>query len=89
MAAADIMGHATTCYFNSKVLKIPELSNHEVAMYDYQALPIILPCTFLFAKQSDFKTASSTKVLKYGTQFQRALKPSNLLISLKYHIKII
>ena len=41
-----------------------------------------------FAKQSDFKKASGTKVLKYGTKFQQ-LKPNNLLKALKYHIKII
>ena len=49
----------------------------------------ILPYTFLFTKQLDFKKASGTKVLKYGTKFQQALKPNNLLIALKYHTKIV
>ena len=44
----------------------------------HQALPTILPYTFLFTKQPDFKKASGTKVLKYGTKFQQALKPNNL-----------
>ena len=35
-------------------------------LHDYQALPIILPSTFLFTKQSDFKKALGTKVLKYA-----------------------
>ena len=48
-----------------------------------------VPYTFLFTKQPDFKKASGTKVLKYGTKFQQALKPNNLLKALKYHTKII
>ena len=59
------------------------------SVQDYQALPIILPYTFLFTKQSDFKKASSNKVLKYGTKFQSALTPNNPSKALKYHVKII
>ena len=55
---------------------------------NHQALPIILPCTFLFTKQSDFEKASGTKLLKYGTKFQQALKPNNLFKALKYHLKL-
>ena len=58
-------------------------------VHDHQALQIILPHTFHFTKQSDFKKASGTMVLKYGTKFQQALKPNILLKALKYHIKII
>ena len=43
----------------------------------------------LFTKQPNFKKASGTKVLNYGTKFQKALKPNNLLKALKYHTKII
>ena len=57
------------------------------SVHVHQALPI--PYTFLFTKQSDFKKALGTKVLKYGTKFQQALKPNNLLKALKYHTKII
>ena len=59
------------------------------SVHDHQALPIILPYTFLFTKQSNFKKTSGTKVLKYGTKLQQALKPNNLLKDLKYHKKII
>ena len=42
-------------------------------LHVYQALPIIiLPHAFLFIN------SSGTKVIKYGTKFQQALKPSNL-----------
>ena len=58
-------------------------------LHDYPALPIILPSTFLFTKQSDFKKASGTKVLKSAKKFQLVLKPNNLLKALEYHIKII
>ena len=74
----------------------PSLSNLYVKItkflkdvHDRQALPMILPCIFLFTKQSDFKKASGTKVLKYGTKFQQALKPNNFLKASKCHIKII
>ena len=59
------------------------------SLHIYQALPIILPNTFLFPKHSDFKKASGYKVLKYGTKFQQALKPNNLSKALKYRIQII
>ena len=59
------------------------------SVHVHQALPTNLPYTFLFTKQPDFKKASGTKVLKYGTKFQQALKPSNLLKALKYHTKFI
>ena len=59
------------------------------SVHVHQALPTILPYTFLFTKQPDFKKASGTKVLKYGTKFQQSLKPDNLLKALKYHTKII
>ena len=59
------------------------------SVHVHQALPTILPYTFLFTKQPDFKKASGTKVLKYGTKFQQALKPNNLFKALKYHTKII
>ena len=65
-----------------------KLTNFLKSLHVYQALTIILPRTFLFTKQSDFKKASGTKVLKYGTKFQQALKPNNLSKALKYHIKI-
>ena len=55
----------------------------------HQELPTILPYTFLFTKQPDFKKASGTKVLKYGAKFLQALKANNLLKALKYHTKII
>ena len=58
-------------------------------VHNHQALLIILSYTFLCTKQSDFKKASGIKVLKYGTKFQQALKPNNLLKALKYQIKII
>ena len=57
------------------------------SVHVYQALPAILPYTFLFTKQPDFKKASGTKVLKYGTKFQQALKPNNLFKSFKVSYK--
>ena len=66
-----------------------KLTKYLKSVHVHQALPTILPCTFLFTKQPDFKKVSGTKVLKYGTKFQQALKPNNLLKALKYHTKII
>ena len=58
-------------------------------LHVFQALPIILPYAFFFTKQLDFKKASGTKALKYGTKFQQALKSNDLSKALKYLIKII
>ena len=73
-------------YRQTFTLKLTEFLK---SVHVHQALPTILPYTFLFTKQPDFNKASNTKVLKYGTKFQEALKPNNLLKALKYHTKII
>ena len=47
-------------------------------VHDHQALPIILPYTILFTKQSNFKKASGTKMFKYKTKIRQALRSNKL-----------